>query len=122
MESKLIRIIKTLLSRTDSGDVQWEDASKLTEGEKFIASVGDSIVELRGGTERSNSVDEYGKFWLRNITVQILNAKGLVVTEHEFTEDTMRDYEIVEKLFLAARTSARRTDAVLDSLLQKLGA
>lgn len=121
MDDKLYRVLLKLLEQTTSGKVKWDDASKLTEGEKFRVSFGDAIVEI-WDEEVSSHDEEYGEIWERKFDAHVLNPHGLVVTQQEFTKVMGQPYQTVERLFLAARSSARRTDAVLDSLLQKLGA
>lgn len=121
MDDKLYRVLLKLLDQTIAGKVKWDDASKLSEGEKFRVSFGDAIVEIWDG-EVSTHDDEYGEVHERKFDAHVLNPQGLVVTQQVFTTDMGQLYRTAERLFLAARSSARRTDAVLDSLLQKLGA
>lgn len=121
MDDKLYRVLLKLLEQTTSGIVKWDDASRLTEGEKFRVSFGDAIVEVWDG-EVSTHDDEYGEVRERKFDAHVLNPHGLVVTQQEFTRDMGQPYQTAERLFLAARSSARRYDAVLDNLLQKLGA
>ncbi len=121
MDDKLYRVLLKLLEQTTSGKVKWDDASKLTQGEKFRVSFGVAIVEI-WDEEVSTHDDVYGELLERKFEAHVLNPHGLVVTQQEFTTEMGQQYYTAERLFLAARSSARRTDAVLDSLLQKLGA
>ncbi len=120
MDSKLHKIVVRLLARTSQGTVVWEDASRLSEGERFRVSFGDAIIEITSGEIVGNDV-ELGIEYLDFVCVRVLSHKGLVVAEETFKQGEA-DYPAADKLFLAARSSARRSDAVLDSLLQKLGA
>ena len=121
MDDKLYRVLLKLLDQTAAGKVKWDDASRLTEGEKFRVSFGDAIVEL-WDKELARQSDEFGTVYDRIIVAHVLNPMGMVVAQQEFSMGMVHPYRTLEKLFLAARSSARRSDAVLDSLLQKLGA
>ena len=121
MDEKLYRVLLKLLDQTVSGKIMWDDASRISEGEKFRVSFGDAIVEI-WDSDVSSYDDEYGEFSERVLHAHVLNPMGLVVAQQTFSTDLGVPYKTLEKLFLAARSSARRSDAVLDNLLQKLGA
>ena len=121
MDDKLYQVILKLLDKTTSSKVNWEDASRLSEGEKFRVSLGEAIVEVWDG-EISYPTDDGDFIHEKKYDARVLNAYGLIVAQQEFTLKMGLPYWNVEKLFLAARSSARRSDVVLDNLLQKLGA
>ena len=120
MKPKLLDIILRIIERSERGSVEWEDASTLSTGEKFRAVVGETIVET---SEYSKFFeDDYGReVEERFIRIQILNSAGRIL-EDITVSDSNASFELATQLFKTARGKSRKSEEILDRLLQKLGA
>ncbi len=120
MRPKLLDIILRIIEQSQRGSVEWEDASTLSTGEKFRAVVGETIMET---SEHSRFFeDEYAReVEEKFIRIQILNAAGRIL-EDKTVSEASADFELATQLFETARSKSRKSEEILDRLLQKLGA
>ena len=119
MSDKLDLVIRKLKEQTASGQLKWEDASTLVSGDKFRVNFGDTVVEV--SAEEVPLVDDQGDEYTGTVyTVRVLNSKAMVVAERRVYPMSPGRQQ-AEELFEVARAKARNQDAVLDSLLTRLG-
>lgn len=119
MDKVLAEVVDRLISQTRAGKVQWEDVSTMSGGERFRVNFGDMLVDVREG-ERVEQSDLHGETHVSYIRVQVLNDRGFVVAsaEHDIGGPYHRK---LGELLDTARASARRREALLENLLQRLG-
>ena len=120
MDDKLQAVIDKLTIQTRAGKIAWTDYSSVSLGEQFHATFGDVLVEVMKGDYRRED-NEVGEYWVEYIRVQVRNHRGFVVASFE-SELGQSQYGRLATLHELALASARNSEGVLDSLLQKLGA
>jgi len=119
MDKDLLELVDVLIRRSGSPNVQWEDASTLSGGERFRLNFGDTVVEISDGeVTRWRDEDEGRLFPMYRL--QVLNNRGFVVAEQELAEcDPM--YGKLDTLFETARSNSRKRENVISNLLDRIG-
>ena len=102
-ESDLHRIIKESVKRVLKENIngsQREFPSDFTENDTNQIDFGDHMVVYQVSEGNGNILDEYGEYWLWNVTIWPEDGKGLSDTAVQYPEDSAKwtFYELYEKL------------------------
>lgn len=105
--TKMKKLINTLLSRTQNGQVSWDSAS----------NEGSFIWSAKSGSVMVFPTDNDGRApW----SVRLIAGDGQTIEEESY-DGGDEDYEIAYDLYRAARSNALDIDRTIDSLLNELG-
>lgn len=109
-EHKLFQLAQQFLERTERGEISWRET---TSEDRFYAALDRAAIEI----ERIEYNDEDGvtQFVYR---LNLLNPGGRLAEEFAPRED---EYGRLSRLFQAARSSARKGDQLVDTLLKDYG-
>ena len=114
MDAKLLRILHATLEKTESGALEWQSF----DPDSFRTRIGSGSLHIQRGSAEGSSDGEHF-FPITTYSVQVADNQGRIVAEAEIGE-RVEGFGVFDRLFLAARKSALRSDHVLDDMLKTL--
>lgn len=111
-ESKLLQLAKGLLKSTEDGSLEWRETAS---EDRFYADLSDAAVEVES-IDITDNEDLHLPPQVFQMT--LLDARGRVA--EIFTSEHDIDGGFLKKLFGAARSRARNSDQLVDSLLKQI--
>ncbi len=111
-ESKLLQLAKGLLKSTEEGVLEWRETASEN---RFYADLSDAAVEVESIDITDNEDLELPP---QVFQMTLLDGRGRVA--EVFTSEHDIDGGFLRKLFEAARSRARKSDQLVDSLLKQI--
>ena len=120
MYEKMMELLRLLLDQTRAGKVEWE---YLADDEMVRASIGKGLVRI--GRETGTITPDGGQALPATTVyylVWVIGPNGGVTDDYIVTPLEPRNYEVVSQLYQTARTGARDSNQVLQTMIDVLSA